>query len=124
MAIATLQTFKRDFKIAIAFSLLGATVGAVGGGIYVSPVFTGKAAVYGDYHPEWEFWAEPGGIASLIGMLIAMVSLRAAWSCLIFKGRPGEGLDREGQGAVTRSMTIAGLTIIGVLLSWVVRGIF
>ena len=123
MPAATLAAFQRDYKLSVAGSYLAALVGGVGAGIYVAPLFTGTAAAYSDLHPEWEFWAEPAGLVSAVGLIVAMISLKRAWACLTFRGNPGEGLQREGQGVITRSMTISGLTIVGVLASWVVRGI-
>jgi hypothetical protein len=87
-------------------------------------VFTGSAAVYDDYASEWRFWTEPAGIASLISVVVSALSISAAWSCLTWKGEIGQGLDREGQGVVTRSMTVSGLTIIGVIFAWLLRGVF
>ncbi len=124
MPAASFASFQRDFRIAVVGSYLAALLGGGGSAVYVSPVFTGKSAIYGDWHPEWEFWSEPAGLATAVGVFIALASLNAGWRCLVFKGEPGQGLDRAGQGDITRSMSIAGLTIICVLLTWLVRGIF
>lgn len=121
---ATVEVFQRNYRLAVWSAYAAAALGLVGGGIYVYPVFTGTSAIYGDYRPEWEFWNEKAGLVSLAGLLIALLSLRASWFCLNWKGKPGEGLNRQGQSIVTRSMTIAGLTIIGVASAWMVRGIF